>query len=133
MSYRDKRHERKAHPGWAVQFVDGSWLGGAHGWFTSEEAFYADTYDSEEKARSTLEYVRKNHKEDSDFAQDARIIPAWEVLAEHLRLDIHFLKKSSQVKRETVDDITEALEDALRTLKSAQEESVENDDDIEEY
>ena len=55
------RKERNTHPGWAVRFSDGTWLGCAHGWFTTNETFYADIYDSKEDAESKLQYVKKEH------------------------------------------------------------------------
>jgi hypothetical protein len=74
------------------------------------------------KACESLDFIQKDNSYGNTFTSPAKVIPAWEPLAEHLRLDIHFLKQTSQVKRETVDEITEALEDALRVLQGAQDE-----------
>lgn len=115
------REKLREHPGWSVRFSNGEWLGGAHGWYTSKEAAYADVYDSEEEAHSTLKYVRDNHKEhDSEFSLAAEIIPAWEPLCETLRVRIHFLKEANTITPNDIDSVVFSLEDAIRTLQPRQ-------------
>lgn len=89
---RDDREVRRAHPGWGVRFSDGTWLGGAHGWFRTEDAFYSDTFDSKEEGEKYLKYVREDHDKEY-FSLEAEVVPAWEILAEHLRLEISNLRQ----------------------------------------
>lgn len=111
------REEMGAHPGWAIRFSNGAWLGGAHGWWTSMESFYADVFDSEEEAKSTLKYVRDNYKDDSDFHLAAEIIPAWEQLCESLRVEVRSLREANTISPDDISDAIDSLEDVIRTLK----------------
>ena len=117
----DKREESNAHPGWSVRFSDGTWLGGAHGWFRSEEAFYADIYDSEEEARNCLEQVKNDLYDKEYFSLDAEVVPAWQPLCERLRLDAHTLTASNKVNifdlNMTVDDIQSQLNELKKMIK----------------
>lgn len=118
---REDREKRGNHPGWAVRFSDGTWLGGAHGWFRSEDAFYADTYDSEEEAHKYLTYV-KNDKDDSEyFALDAEVVPAWEPLCERLRLEVNSLKEVTKIDifdlNEAVDEVASKVEELKEMVK----------------
>lgn len=107
----------KGHPGWSVYFEDGTWLGGAHGWFRSEEAFYADVYDSAEEAQRWLDDLRRDKGEGGHFDLPAKVIPAWEPLAESLRLEVSQLKQANSLSPSTISDIVFSLEDAIRQLK----------------
>lgn len=111
---REEREEPNKHPGWAVQFSDGSWLGGAHGWFRSDDAAYADIYDSEEEARSSLGYVRRDDRE--YFALDAKVIPAWEPLCESLRYEIKRTRDASKITSDDVYRLVSSLEDVINTI-----------------
>lgn len=118
MNHMFKTEEvRNAAPGWSVQFDDGTWLGGAHGWFTSSDAFYADIYSSPEEAQSTLDYVRKD-KDWGDFSMEAKIIPAWQPLCERLRVRISSLRQANKLTPSKIFDITLSLEDALYQLRA---------------
>ncbi len=115
MGYKDTSEEANAHPGWGVRFSDGSWLGGAHGWFRTEEAFYADIYQTEEDARSSLKIVRA--QESGYYDLEAEIVPAWQILCEKLRLTIHTLKLSAKVDIYDLDSAIDDLQYALTDLK----------------
>lgn len=118
---KDKREEREAHPGWAVRFSDGTWLGGAHGWFRAKEAFYADIFDSEEEGHRYLKMVREDKHDKEYYSLDAEVIPAWEPLCEHLRLEISTLRSSTKLDiydlNSTVEDIQWKLDDLKKMLK----------------
>ncbi len=86
----DEREKRNAHPGWAVRFEDGSWLGCAHGYFRAPEAFFAYIYSSEEEA---LNDFNRGKEDLGNNIPKYSIIPAWEPLCEVLRLEIGSLRK----------------------------------------
>ena len=104
------REVRNAHPGWAVKTKEGTWLGGAHGWFLSEDPFYADIYESEEKAKYWAEREINNKHEYT-------IVPAWEPLCELLRVEISSLKEANTITPSKVMDIVMSLEDAISILQ----------------
>lgn len=112
--------KRNSHPGWAVQFSDGSWLGGAHGWFASDDAFYADIYDSAKEAEEALKM--------SEIKGMATIVPAWQPLCEHLRFENSELKKSNKISISDVDDVVFELENVLNSLKHITESDNEKED-----
>lgn len=118
---RDVREERKHHPGWSVQFEDGSWLGGAHGWYRSDDAFYADIYDTEEEAHNNLKYIQKDKSEGEYFALPAKVVPAWEPLCESLRVSIYSLQEANLITPSAIFDMVMSLEDVLHTLKGPSE------------
>ncbi len=114
---KDKREERGAHPGWAVRFADGTWLGGAHGWFRSEDAFYADIYDTKEEGEKYLKYVRDDKHDAEYFSLDAEVVPAWEPLAESLRLEISNLRRSVKIDFHDMHMAVEDIQYALDAVK----------------
>lgn len=114
---KDKREERGAHPGWAVRFSDGTWLGGAHGWFRSPEAFYADIYDSKEDGERYLKMLRSDKSEGGHFDLDAEVIPAWEPLAESLRLEISSLRRTVKIDFHDLYMAVEDIQNSLDTVK----------------
>lgn len=114
---RNKETLRKAHPGWSIQFEDGTWLGGAHGWFRDEDAFYADIYESEARALEILEYVKKDHSYDSYFQLAAKVVPAWEPLCEHLRHENKSLKAANKISPSDLFDLSFELDMVLSKLK----------------
>jgi hypothetical protein len=117
----DKEKDRVMHPGWAVQFEDGTWLGGAHGWFRSEDPFYADVYESEKDAQRYLDDLRKDKDEQGYYNLPAQIVPAWQPLCENLRHEVRTLTKANKLTPSKIMDITDHLEDALRELKNYDE------------
>ena len=114
---KDKREERGAHPGWSVRFSDGTWLGGAHGWFRSEDAFYADIYDSKEDGERYLKMLRSDKSEGGHFDLDAEVIPAWEPLAESLRLEISSLRRTVKIDFHDLYMAVEDIQNSLDTVK----------------
>jgi hypothetical protein len=113
MGKKLKEETRSAHPGWSVQTKDGHWLGGAHGWFLSEDAFYADIYDSEEDAKHWAE------SNQSEFAGgfEYNIVPAWQPLCERFRVEISSLREANAITPSKIMDIVMSLEDAISTLQ----------------
>jgi hypothetical protein len=114
---RDDREVRGAHPGWGVRFSDGTWLGGAHGWFRTEDAFYADTYDTKEEGEKYLKYVREDQHDKEYFSLDAEVVPAWEILAEHLRLEISNLRRGAKIDFYDLHSAVEDIQNSLDTVK----------------
>ncbi len=114
---KDKREERGAHPGWSVRFSDGTWLGGAHGWFRSEDAFYADIYDTKEEGEKYLKYVRDDQHDAEYFSLDAEVVPAWEPLAESLRLEISNLRRGAKIDFHDMHMAVEDIQYALDAVK----------------
>lgn len=119
---RNNEKVRNAHPGWSVQFEDGTWLGGAHGWFRTEDAFYADIYESEARAADLLEDIRKDSSYGDDFQLQAKIIPAWEPLCENLRFRVKSLEAANKLSPSKIFDISFQLEQVLQDLKNYDDE-----------
>jgi|ERR1700723_475727 len=111
------KEERNSHPGWAVKFEDGTWLGGAHGWFRTKDAFYADKYASKEAAEGYLQSLRDDKSEQGQFDLPAEIVPAWEPMCESLRVEISSLKDANTITPDKVMYIAIALEGILHDLK----------------
>lgn len=109
-----ERSKRQSHPGWAVKFSDGTWLGGAHGWFRAEDAFYADIYESSERAVECL--TISNVLKEPDLKWD--IVPAWEPLCERLRVEISSLEEANKITPGELYDIVFDLEYVLSRLKN---------------
>lgn len=112
MAYKKDIEEQGAHPGWAIKFEDGTWLGGAHGWFRSEEAFYADIYDSKEEALQNLKCVRSTYHDDGSFNLSAEAVEAWQPICESLRHKLLLAKYSSKI---TIPDLWD-LNDKVKEL-----------------
>lgn len=108
------RNEKNSHPGWAVYFSDGTWLGGPHGWRRYDDAFYADAFESEQEAQECLEMAKEHLDKDTP---PATIVPAWQHLCERLQLENTTLQKANKVSIEDVDDIILDLENSVASLK----------------
>jgi hypothetical protein len=113
----DKEEKRQSHPGWAVRFEDGTWLGGAHGWFRTGDAFYADKYQTKEEAHAYLQSLRHDKTEQGHFDLPAEIIPAWEPMCESLRVEVASLKEANTITPSKLMDIAITLEGVLFDLK----------------
>lgn len=113
--------ERGKHPGWSVWFKDSTWLGGAHGWFRSEDAFYADIYASEDAAKGAFAMYKKDllriDEEEASLIKTAMIVPAWEPLCEKLRLEVTELKRVNRISPDNIFEITLSIENLLADLK----------------
>jgi hypothetical protein len=106
------RTTRNSHPGWAVQYEDGSWLAYGHGWHQFTDAFYARLYPSEQAARNSAEEAAE------DFPGDKyNIVPGWEPVAEQLRHDVAELKHANTFDPDDIFDITMELESIVSRLK----------------
>ncbi len=105
--------KRLAHPGWAVQFEDGSWLCIAHGCDMVVDAFYAKTWTTEKEAESEVLFCIK-HKDIPDVPY--KIIPAWEHLCESLRVRNNSLTEANKIKPMDIMEMTWDLEQVIATL-----------------
>jgi hypothetical protein len=121
MAYKKDSEVRGAHPGWAVKFSDGTWLGGAHGWFRSDDAFYADIYDSKEEGEKSLKYLREDRDEKGYFDLPAEVVEAWQPICESLRLEVTTLKQANIVSYMDIFDLREELESIVDKVKEWQE------------
>lgn len=119
MAYKKDGDVREAHPGWAVRFEDGTWLGGGHGWFRAEDAFYADIYDSKEQGLKYLEDLRNDpHKRyGNTFDLPAEAVEAWQPICETLRLDVSILKKCNTIEWMDIVDLREDLQQIMDRVK----------------
>lgn len=104
------------HPGWGVQFEDGTWLDNAYGWFPSKEPFRGDIYSSEEEAKKALNSIDKDPIL-KEWKATAKIVPAWQILCEKMRVEILILKKANSITPSDISDIVSNLEDAISILK----------------
>lgn len=107
------RTERNSHPGWAVRFVDGSWLAYGHGWHLFTDAFYAKRFSSAEEAEKAV----KEAAEDYIKLDDYDIVPAWEPVAEQLRHEVAELKHANSFSPDDIFEISMELESILSRLK----------------
>ena len=106
-------HKRNQHPGWAVRFQDGSWQGGGHGYHRFDDAFYAERHETQADAH----YAAKHCQEDYGDTMPYEVIPAWEPLAEVLRLDVSQLEKANKIHPDDILEITMDLESIIYRLK----------------
>ena len=106
----NEKRERQSHPGWAVKFSDGTWLGGAHGWFRHDDAFFADIFDSKEEAEH---YIKVAGFDDTSLNLESEAIPAWEPLCESLRHDVAMLTKANKVTPDNIFELRQELENIL--------------------
>lgn len=107
------RTERNRHPGWAVRFVDGSWLAYGHGWHLFEDAFYARIFSSAQEAEDAV----KDAAEDFTKLDDYDIVPAWEPVCEQLRHDVAELKHANTFSPDDIFEITMELDSILARLR----------------
>jgi hypothetical protein len=121
MAYKKDSEVRGAHPGWAVRFQDGTWLGGAHGWFRSEDAFYADIYDTKEEGEKTLKYLRDDKHEGGHFDLPAEVIEAWQPICESLRLEVSTLNQANLVGYMDIFDLKQDMEGIIDRVKEWEE------------
>lgn len=121
MAYKKDGEVRGAHPGWAVRFEDGTWLGGAHGWFRSPDAFYADIYDSKEDGQRYLDDLRRDKMYGDEFALPAEVIEAWQPICESLRLEVSTLKQANIIGYMDIYELRNKVEEILDEVKDWQE------------
>jgi len=121
MAYKKDRDVREAHPGWAVRFEDGTWLGGAHGWFRAADAFYADIYDSKEEAQGYLDGLRNDTYNKGEFDLPAEVIEAWQPICESLRHEVRTLKQANIVSFSDIYDLKDKLLDIVSEVNDWQE------------
>lgn len=107
------RAKRNSHPGWAVRFVDGSWLAYGHGWHLFDDAFYAKCFSSAQEAEDAV----KQAAEDYTKLDEYDIVPAWEPVAEQLRHDVAQLEHANKFSPNDIFEISMDLESILARLK----------------
>lgn len=112
------REERQAHPGWAVQFEDGSWLSSAHGYFQADDAFYGLLWNSPEEAESNAkEAIADWGDGEGTPILSYSIVIGWEPLCEKLRLNVNLLNSAAKITPSELMDITFELEGLLSRLQ----------------
>lgn len=121
MSDKKDGENRDTHPGWAIYFEDGTWLGGAHGYIRTGGAFYAYIFSSKEAAEKVLTHLRTSRTEGNYFSVPAEIIVAWEPLCENLRSEVSALKQANVVKYLDIFDLREEVESILNRIKGWEE------------
>lgn len=121
MTYFKDLETRNAHPGWAVYFEDGTWLGGAHGYIRTGDAFSAYIYDTKEQAEKVLDHLRNGKTEGKYFSLPSNIIEAWQPACENLRANVAALKQANVVGYLDIFDLHEELESIVGKVKSWQE------------
>lgn len=108
-----KELKRNAHPGWAVQDEGGGWLCYGHGFFLSEDAFYADVVLSEEDAKHLIKEANEDFENNTSF----NIVLAWEPLCESLRHEVAALKEANTISPSKIMDIVIDLQGVIADLK----------------
>lgn len=125
MSCKKGYEIRGSHPGWAVLFEDGTWLGGAHGYIRTGSASDAYIYDSVEEAQKVLDYLKTSRTESSYFSAPSEIVVAWQPICETLRSDVAVLKQTNLVEYLDIFDLQYELEAITNKVKSWQEQGRE--------
>lgn len=106
--------KRGEHPGWAIKFADGTWLGGGHGWSCPDDPFYASIFESEKEAQRVFEMAQ----EDCDGKlPEANIVQAWEPLCNSLWFEIKQLEKAKNITPANINKTISSLEEAIYLLK----------------
>lgn len=121
MTYFKDLETRNVHPGWVVYFEDGTWLGGAHGYIRTGDAFSAYIYDTKEQAEKVLDHLRNGKTEGKYFSLPSNIIEAWQPACENLRAEVAALKQTNVVKYLDLHDLREELEGIVSRVKGWQE------------
>lgn len=103
---------KQEHPGWALQTKEGNWIAYAHGYFVVEDAFYASTYASQEKAGHAL----KDMQEDFVGGIECDIVPAWEPACGKLRHQVKVLTDANKISPSDLFEITMDLESIISRL-----------------
>lgn len=124
------RTKRNLHPGWCIQFSDGTIFGSAHGYFATTDAFYAIIFDQSKE--DTEQFIKDYGKEiEEDTGQkiaDAKVVEAWQPLCERLRFDLSQLRRANAISPDKIFNIITELEFALNTVKNEfYKEEEEND------
>lgn len=121
MAYKKDSDMRRSHPGWAVRFEDSTFLGGAHGWFRTEDAFYADIYDSKEDGQKYLDDLRQDKMYGDEFALPAEVVEAWQPICESLRHEVRVLKQANIVSFSDIYELKDKLEEIVSEVNDWQE------------
>lgn len=121
MSYKKDYEICGAHPGWAIRFEDGTWLGGAHGYIRTGSAGDAYIYNSKEEGEKVLDFLKNSKTESKYFSFPSQIIEAWEPICETLRSDVKALKEANVVSYLDIFDLRDELESIVSKVKGWQE------------
>jgi hypothetical protein len=121
MSYKKGYEIRDSHPGWAVRFTDGTWLGGAHGYIRTGSAEDAYIYSSKEEGQKVLDYLKTSRTESSYFSFPSEIVEAWQPICEMLRSDVAALKQANVVEYLDIFDLRSELEAIVGKVKNWEE------------
>lgn len=125
MTYFKNLEMREAHPGWAIKFEDGTWLGGAHGYIRTGDAFSAYIYDTKEQAEKVLDFLKNSKTESEYFSFPSNIVEAWQPACENLRAEVLNLKQVNVVGYLDLHDLREELEAAIYRIKGWEEKGKE--------
>lgn len=121
MAYKKDYEIHDVHPGWAVRFEDGTWLGGAHGYIRTGSAEHAYIYNSKEEGEKVLAYLRTSRTESNYFSTPSEVIEAWQPVCEMLRSDVSALKQANVVEYLDIFDLRDELESIVNKVKGWQE------------
>ena len=119
-----------AHPGWAIRFEDGTWLGGAHGYTRTVNAFDAHIYSSKENAEKILNYLKNNKDVGAHFSFPSQIIEAWEPVCKTLRSEVKALKAANVISYLDIFELREELESIVNKVKGWQEKGKQTQSNV---
>lgn len=115
-----KGDERNTHPGWAIQFADGTWLCANSMVFDQvDDAFYATIFYKREEAEQVEDRIHDYLQWDPNDMQSHSIVLAWEPLCEVLRLRNAQLNKTCNIAPRIFDETIELLTEAIDNLRDA--------------
>lgn len=108
----DKKNE--FHPGWAVQFADGTWLGVGHGYWWFENATMAHIYNSVGAANSD---VMEFFKDEPAQRQGYTIILAWEPRCLKFQSEVQTLQAATAIDPLELFLSLETIKGAVSTIE----------------
>lgn len=104
-----------SHPGWAVKYVNDTWLGGSGhggGWMQYDYPMGAEVVSKEEDAKdAALDAVRDG------ISMAYEIVVAWEPMVDELQRKIVNLEKATKVTPKDISDIGWKLEEIKELLQ----------------
>lgn len=100
------------HPGWAIKFEDGSYVGFAHG-IHDVEPLFAHIFDSKEDAGKWFTDVK------AEFSVPCNVVEAWEPKIAELLYKIDKLERMNKINPEDFYRFGRKLEEARDVIDEA--------------
>jgi hypothetical protein len=109
-------------PGYAIKFSDGTWLGGCHGWYISDDPGDVDIHDTVEQAENNIKLAKERGGIDRNIKYT--IVPAFEYQCynlkrenDKLKIENERLKVANEISPKQIHSLIIHLESLTTNLK----------------